>query len=216
MIIYLKQLNKTYYIQAMKTINSKNPLFPIFLKPDQLKILIIGGGKVAAEKLHFLLKSSPQATVTIVAPNISNKVFDLVSKHQYSKIILRSYNEEVIGSHNIIIAATNDKAINKAIWHSARQKRILINVADTPELCDFYLGSIVTKGDLKLAISTNGKSPTFAKRFREVLEDVLPNELPQTLNNLHIIRKRLKGNFSKKVKELHSLTSGLTSGYERV
>jgi len=200
----------------MKNTNHKNPLFPIFLKPDQLNFLIIGGGKVAAEKLHFLLKSSPQAEVTVVAPKISDKVFDLVSKHQYSKIILRSYNKEVINAHNIIIAATNNKALNKVIWNNAKQKRILINVADTPELCDFYLGAIVTKGDLKLAISTNGKSPTFAKRFREVLEEILPEELPQTLTNLHAIRKNLKGNFSKKVKVLNGLTSKLIADYERV
>ncbi|MCF6361274.1 MAG: bifunctional precorrin-2 dehydrogenase/sirohydrochlorin ferrochelatase [Cyclobacteriaceae bacterium] len=200
----------------MKNTNYTNPLFPIFLKPSQLKILIIGGGNVAEEKLHFLLKSSPQATVTIIAPKVSNKVIDIVAKHQHSRIILREYSEEVISSHNIIIAATNNTDLNKVIWRNAKQKRILINVADTPELCDFYLGAIITKGDLKLAISTNGKSPTFAKRFREVLEEVLPDELPETLNHLHAIRKSLKGNFSKKVKELHVLTSGLTTGYERV
>lgn len=193
----------------MKNTDLKNPLFPIFLKPTQLKILIVGAGKVATEKLHFLLKSSPQATVTVVAPEISNEVFDLVSKHQYSKIIIGKYNEEIINSFNIIIAATNNKEVNKVIWQSAKRNKILINVADTPELCDFYLGAIITKGDLKLAISTNGKSPTFAKRFRGILEDVLPEELPKTLNNLHIIRKRLKGNFTEKVKILHALTSEL-------
>jgi len=196
----------------MKNNTLKNTLFPIFLKPDKLNVLIIGGGKVAEEKLHFLLKSSPQANVTVLAPEVSDKVLKLVSKHQYSKIILRKYEEEVINAHNIIIAATNNKALNKVIWHNAKQKRILINVADTPELCDFYLGAIVTKGDLKLAISTNGKSPTFAKRFREMLEDALPEELPETLTNLHIIRKKIKGDFSKKVKALHALTSGLVSG----
>jgi precorrin-2 dehydrogenase len=200
----------------MKNYKNRNPLFPIFLKPAQLNILIIGGGKVAAEKLHFLLKSSPGANITIIASEISYRVRELVSKSQYSKIILRKYEEEVINGHDIVIAATNNKQLNNIIWHNAKQKRILINVADTPELCDFYLGAIVTKGDLKLAISTNGKSPTFAKRFREVLEEVLPEELSETLINLNVIRKSLKGNFSKKVKVLHALTSQLTSSYERI
>lgn len=200
----------------MKNYKNLNPLFPIFLKPEQLNILIIGGGKVAAEKLYFLFKSSPGANVTVIAPKISNKVRALVAKSQHSKIILRKYEKEVINTHDIVIAATNNKQLNKEIWDNAKQKRVLINVADTPELCDFYLGAIVTKGDLKLAISTNGKSPTFAKRFREVLEEVLPEELPETLTNLNIIRNSLKGDFSKKVKVLHSLTSGLTSSYERV
>jgi precorrin-2 dehydrogenase/sirohydrochlorin ferrochelatase len=195
---------------------STNTLFPIFLKPDQLQVLIIGGGNVATEKLHFLLKSSPGANITVIAPSVSEEVRALVAKSQYSKIILRAYHEEVINTHDIIIAATNDKKLNLDIWHNAKRKRVLINVADTPELCDFYLGAIVTKGDLKLAISTNGKSPTFAKRFREVLEEVLPEDLPQTLKNLHVIRKRLKGDFAKKVKTLYTLTEGLTANHERI
>lgn len=200
----------------MKNSTYNNPLFPIFLKPEQLNILIIGGGKVAAEKLYFLLKSSPGANVTVVAPQISDKVLELVSKHQYSKIIVRKYEEDVINAYDIIIAATDDHHLNKIIWHNAKRKRILINVADTPTLCDFYLGAIVTKGDLKLAISTNGKSPTFAKRFRQVLEDVLPEEIPALLTNLNLIRTNLKGDFSKKVKALHTLTSGLASDQKQV
>jgi len=85
----------------------------------------------------------------------------------------------------------------------------LVNVADTPDLCDFYLGSIVTRGDLKVAISTNGQSPTFAKRFRQVLEEVLPNDTNVLLKNLKIIRDRLTGNFTQKVKELNDITASL-------
>jgi precorrin-2 dehydrogenase / sirohydrochlorin ferrochelatase len=79
-------------------------------------------------------------------------------------------------------------------------------------LCDFYLGSIVTKGDLKIAISTNGKSPTFSKRFRMMLEEVLPDELPQVLNNLRTIRDNLKGDFNYKIKKLNEITENLITG----
>ncbi|HHZ96599.1 MAG TPA: bifunctional precorrin-2 dehydrogenase/sirohydrochlorin ferrochelatase, partial [Flavobacteriales bacterium] len=96
--------------------------------------------------------------------------------------------------------------INKRIWADSKKAKVLVNVADTPDLCDFYMGSIVTKGDLKLAISTNGKSPTFSKRFRELLESILPDTLPETLNNLNAIRKTLKGDFTEKVKSLNKLT----------
>jgi precorrin-2 dehydrogenase/sirohydrochlorin ferrochelatase len=89
----------------------------------------------------------------------------------------------------------------------AKSAGILINVADTPELCDFYLGGIVTKGDLKIAISTNGKSPTMAKRIREFLEDILPDETNELLQNLHHYRSTLKGNFEDKVKALNDLTT---------
>ena len=82
-------------------------------------------------------------------------------------------------------------------------------MADTPDLCDFYLGGIVTKGNLKVAISTNGKSPTAAKRLRQLLEDVLPEELDDLLDNLNAYRETLKGDFEYKVKAMNEITEGL-------
>ena len=76
-------------------------------------------------------------------------------------------------------------------------------------MCDFYLGSIVTKGNLKLAISTNGKSPTLAKRLREVFSELLPNELDEVMDNLQQIRDQLKGDFTNKVQELNKITKTL-------
>jgi siroheme synthase-like protein len=93
----------------------------------------------------------------------------------------------------------------------ARSRNIPVNVADTPDLCDFYLGSVVTKGQLKIGISTNGQSPTFAKRFRQVLEDVLPDETNDLVVNLRAIRDRLKGDFQYKVKKLNEYTAQLVS-----
>src|SRR5205814_906851 len=83
----------------------------------------------------------------------------------------------------------------------------LVNVADTPDLCDFYLGSIVKKGDLKIAISTNGRSPTMAKRVKEVLNDSFPDETQEVLENLSEIRNNLKGDLEMKVKKLNEITS---------
>ena len=82
-------------------------------------------------------------------------------------------------------------------------------MADTPDLCDFYLGSIVRKGDLKIAISTNGRSPTLAKRLRETLQEALPDELDDVLQNLHTIRSGLKGDFSRKVRVMNRVTRTL-------
>ena len=82
-------------------------------------------------------------------------------------------------------------------------------MADTPSLCDFYLGSTVKKGDLKIGISTNGKSPTFAKRFREILEEVIPDSTPGLLDRLKKIRDSLKGNFQEKVEKLDEITSAM-------
>jgi siroheme synthase-like protein len=86
----------------------------------------------------------------------------------------------------------------------------LTNVADTPELCDFYLGSIVSRGDLKIAISTNGKSPTLGKRIRQYLEDALPNNTQSIINGLKSFRDTLKGDFASKVNALNEVTKKLS------
>ena len=85
----------------------------------------------------------------------------------------------------------------------------LLNVADTPELCDFYLASIVQKGNLKIAISTNGLSPTGAKRIKESLNDALPDSLDQILLNLNHLRSKLKGDFAYKIKKMNEATAAL-------
>ena len=85
----------------------------------------------------------------------------------------------------------------------------MVNVADTPDLCDFYMGGIVTKGNLKVAISTNGKSPTVAKRLRQWLEAVLPDEIDDLLETLRQYRKTLKGDFDYKVKAMNEVTKNL-------
>ncbi len=187
---------------------SRNNLFPVFLKTEQLRFLIVGGGVVADEKLHFLLKSSPFAQVKLVAEEVSERIS---SNKSYNTIEIhkKKFDEKDLEEIDIVIVATNNKTINEFIRVSSKKKGLLVNVADTPELCDFYLGSIVTKGDLKIAISTNGKSPTFAKRFRMLLEDSLPESIPEILKNLRTIRNSLKGDFKNKVDQLNEITSVL-------
>ncbi len=186
-------------------ITEQNTLFPIFLKTEQLQIVVVGGGYVAEEKLHFLLKSSPKAQVKIVAPIIRAKTLQL-AKQANAKVVQKSYDVHEIKDAHIVIATTDNEEVNKQIYLDCRMLKILVNVADNPPLCDFYMGGIVTKGNVKLAISTNGKSPTMAKRLREFFEDVLPSEIDQLSVNLNIYRKRLKGDFEQKVKQLNQLT----------
>ncbi len=182
-----------------------NLLYPVFFKMDKLQLLVVGGGNVAAEKLSFLYKSSPNANVTIVAIALNEETRKLAGLLN-AKVIEREFRKEDIIGFNLIIAASF-KDVNLHVQQIAKSAGILINVADTPELCDFYLGGIVTKGDLKIAISTNGKSPTMAKRIREFLEDILPDETNELLQNLHHYRSTLKGNFEDKVKALNELTT---------
>jgi precorrin-2 dehydrogenase / sirohydrochlorin ferrochelatase len=187
-----------------------NLLYPIFLKLDKIPILIIGGGNVALEKIQFLYKSSPNAIVRLIAPDIKEEILDYQELHDL-KIQKRKFLTDDLIGYQIIIVATEDKLLNYQIWQEAKSRHIIVNVADTPDLCDFYLGSIVTRGNLKIAISTNGKSPTFAKRFKEILEEVLPEQVDELLDNLQKFRNSLKGNFEEKVRKLNELTSSLVN-----
>jgi len=186
----------------------KNNLYPIFLKMSQLQTLIVGGGNVALEKLTFLLKSSPDAKVTMVAPFFKDETKKLADRFDV-KCIAIAYDEAFLCDKDLIIAATNKTEINKRIYNDAKRRNLLINVADTPELCDFYLGGIVTKGNIKIAISTNGKSPTMAKRLRQFFEAVIPDEIDDLALNLNRYRKGIKGDFASKVTQLNKLTQSL-------
>jgi siroheme synthase-like protein len=183
-----------------------NLLFPVFLKLEELKVLLVGGGKVGAEKLSALLGNSPAAPVTVVAISISDEVRKLAKNHPYVTLHERAFEEADLENKDLVVIAVNEKASSLAIRAAAKEKKILVNVADTPEQCDFYLSSIVQKGNLKIAISTNGKSPTAAKRIKEVLNHALPPELDDMINNLHAVRNKLNGNFEYKVKRLNELT----------
>ena len=191
----------------MEAKKNTNPLFPIFLKLENLKVLVVGGGNVALEKVNSLLGNSPETEITLVAPEILPEIERIAFENPNVKLKRRVFFAGDLFSADLVIAATADRELNKTVQQEAKQRQILVNVADTPDLCDFYLGSVVTKGDLKIAVSTNGKSPTLAKRVKEVLNDAIPNETQQVLDNLEAIRKKLNGNFTEKVKRLNEITS---------
>lgn len=186
----------------------KNSLYPIFLKVSQLNVLIVGGGSVGFEKLSFMLKSSPEARVVLLSKDFSGPIRKLAEAHQIP-MIQRAYAPNILHKKHLVIAATNDAKVNKQIYNDAKARNILVNVADTPEYCDFYLGGIVTKGNLKLAISTHGKSPTFAKRLRQFLEETLPEDLDELIENLHLYRATLQGELKEKTKILNKHTASL-------
>ncbi len=185
-----------------------NELYPIFLKVSQLNVLIIGGGKVALEKLTFLLKSSPNANVLIMSKEFDTDLLELAYKFNISTV-KASYSKPALKNKQIVIATTNNEQINKQIYIDAKSENILINVADKPNLCDFYLGGIVTKGNIKIAISTNGKSPTLTKRLRQFFEEIIPDDINELAENLNSYKKSLKGNFESKVLHLNKLTKTL-------
>jgi precorrin-2 dehydrogenase/sirohydrochlorin ferrochelatase len=179
------------------------------VKLENLRLLVVGGGAVGLEKTKAVLENSPLASVTVVAPEIREELVALQNTYPNLKLIYASYALEYLTEKDLVIAATCIKDLNKQVWSDAKLNKILINVADTPDLCDFYLSSIVKKGNLKIAVSTNGKSPTMAKRIREVLESTLPEEIDEVLDKLHEIREKLRGNFDYKVKKMNDITSSM-------
>jgi len=187
-----------------------NQLYPVFLKLEELELLLVGAGNVGLEKLNSLLSNSPEAKVTVVAPFVKDEVKELLQNHSSCVLLQRPFEEADLENKNLIILATDDKELHKRIKKLAEQRRIIVNVADTPGLCDFYLGSIVQKGNLKIAISTNGKSPTTAKRIKELLENTMPDEIDELLINLNLIRNKMTGDFTDKVRQLNELTKMLT------
>ena len=188
-----------------------NNLFPVFVKLENLRLLIVGGGKIGLEKLQAVLQNSPATTISLVAPEISIPVRELAALHAGIVLLERPFHPSDLEYADIAIVAVNDRTLSETIARYAREKGVLVNVADTPELCDFYLGSVVRKGHLKIAISTNGKSPTIAKRLKEEIGDMIPEEMEDVLDNMETIRRGLSGNFPEKVRRLNDLTSVLVA-----
>ncbi len=186
-----------------------NELFPVFLKLEKLSLLIVGGGYVGMEKLTAVLQNSPEANVKLVATVIGDEIKTLSKNYPKLILIERPYQSNDIDGADIVIAAVNDRTISEQVVADAKQKNKLVNAADKPDLCDFYLSSVVQKGNLKIAISTNGKSPTIAKRIKEVLNEIMPDELDAVLNNMQSIRNKLSGDFTEKVKQLNEITKSL-------
>jgi precorrin-2 dehydrogenase/sirohydrochlorin ferrochelatase len=187
----------------------RNELYPIFLKLHNINVLIVGGGNVGLEKLSFMLKSSPNANVEVVAPKFLPELEALVEKHPSVKLTQAKFKKKMLKKRNMVIACTDDLKVNKRVYDLSRKRYLICNIADTPDLCDYYLGGIVTKGNVKIAISTNGKSPTTAKRLREFFDEVIPEDIDKMVENLNEYRKTLKGNFEEKVQKMNEITEGL-------
>lgn len=189
----------------------KNNLFPVFFKLDALRLLIIGAGEIGYEKLNTVLTNSPQARVTVVANFIKKEVRELAFSNKNVQLMQTAYRAELLEDCDLIIAAVNDVELAERIRKDATEKGKLLNAADKPSLCDFYLGSVVTKGDVKVAISTNGKSPTLARRLKEFFNEVLPDEIDSLSTNLNTIRNNIQTGLKERIKKLNEITASLVN-----
>jgi siroheme synthase-like protein len=188
---------------------SENTLFPIFLKLENFNTLLVGGGNVGLEKLTALLVNNPLANVTVVADRYLEETERVAKSSPNVVLAYRKFEFDDLKNKQLVILATDNFELHQDIKLKTTELGILTNVADTPALCDFYLGSIVRKGDLKIAISTNGKSPTLAKRMRQYLEEAIPDSMQSLLDNMKTFRDKLNGDFSTKLEVLNDLTSSM-------
>lgn len=188
----------------------QNTLFPVFLKTETARFLIVGGGNVGLEKTQTLLKQNPEIAITIVATVINGALRQVLEQFPHITFFERPFEEQDLENASFVIIATNDTVVNTGIKALANSKRLLVNAADQPLLCDFYLGSIVNKGSLKIAISTNGKSPVLARRMREYFEEAIPDTINDSIEGLNTFRNAHTGNFQEKLADLNQLTSGIS------
>ena len=165
---------------------SEAALFPLFLKLAGKRCLVVGAGPIGLEKVESLLRCG--AAIRVIAPLAVDRMQQL---HGDGAIewIARAYQHEDAPGCDLIIAATNDRAVNQSVFAEANRLSILCNTADDPPLCDFFFGSVVQRDALQIAISTAGQSPAVAQRLRREIDAQLPQDLGVWLDDLGQLRR---------------------------
>jgi uroporphyrin-III C-methyltransferase/precorrin-2 dehydrogenase/sirohydrochlorin ferrochelatase len=163
-------------------------MLPIFLNLDGRDCLMVGAGTVALEKIGTLLSTGLR--LRIVAPEAIPEIRRMAASGTV-EWIEKDFEPSDLGGMFLVIAATNDPAVNQAVYHAASEKRVLCNSVDDVPNCDFYFGSVVSRGDLQIAISTAGQSPAVAQRLRREIDDQLPEDLGPWLESLGNLRREV-------------------------
>jgi len=167
--------------------------FPITLKVKDQPCLIVGGGEVAARKVHLLLES--QAQIIVVAPTLCRTLQAALEQNQITHHA-RSFSSKDINSIVLVIAATDDEQINQQVARIATALYIPVNVVDCPELCTFTVPSIVRRDPVLIAVSTGGASPVLARLLRARLETMIPTVYGKLAGLLGAFREQVKTRFS--------------------
>ncbi len=161
--------------------------YPVFMNIENKLAVVIGGGEVAHRKIMDLLKSG--ANIRIISPEIHEDIIKLKQENYHAiELLIREYKQGDLEGAYLAFAATNDPAINKSVYKEAEQKRIFINSVDDPPNCSFILPSVLTRGDLTLAVSTSGASPAMAAKLKRMFEDNLPENIEGILESLREAR----------------------------
>jgi precorrin-2 dehydrogenase len=163
--------------------------YPVALDLDQKNCLLVGGGDIAEGKLEALIGAG--ARLTVVSPDVRTRFVELANAG-HMDLHRRAYQPDDLSGVWMVIAATEDRALNARIAGDARAAGVLVNAVDDPPNCDFFAVSVVRRGDLQIAISTNGRSPAFARWMRESLDISLPAKYEDLLDLLGDIRDRIR------------------------
>ena len=163
-------------------------LFPIFVKLERRAVLVVGGGALAEIKVTQLLEAG--AKVLVVAPKVSDAIRRFASERQI-EWHERAFVASDVASVDVVFAATGKSGVDRTVAAVARQARVLVNAVDDPDYCDFYMPAIVRRGDLQIAISTNGKSPALAQQLRELLEQQFDGKWAERLEEIGERRREI-------------------------
>lgn len=162
--------------------------YPVFLNLKNKKAVVIGGGSVAERKAQTLL--SCNADVSIISPKITPRLRRLVKEGKV-EYIKKGYEDKDIKDAFIVVAATNDRGINEAIYKTAERDGCLLNIVDKPESSNFIVPSVISRGDLTIAISTGGRSPALSKQIRKELQQIYGREYEIFIKTMGKIRGAL-------------------------
>jgi precorrin-2 dehydrogenase/sirohydrochlorin ferrochelatase len=162
--------------------------YPIFLELGGRRAVLIGGGAVAVRKARALLDAG--ARLVVVADHVDDVLTNLCTRYG-AELIRSKYSKNYLGKAILAIAATNNPKLNRQIYKDCQELEILCNVVDEPALCDFFVPAVVKRGDLQIAIGTEGDCPAYAGHIRKKLEQTLTEKHGQFLNELEILRKKI-------------------------
>ncbi|KUO50448.1 MAG: hypothetical protein APF76_07250 [Desulfitibacter sp. BRH_c19] len=172
-------------------------LYTINVNLKGRKCLVVGAGNISERKIQSLLECA--ANVSVVSPKFKTSILALQG-HPNLTLITRPFEESDLNGMFLVISATNDRELNSKIGTICNNKNILINVVDKPEICSFFVPSILRRGDLSISISTGGKSPTLASKIKQDLSNQYGNEYERYVNILGEIRERIKTEVKDPVK----------------
>jgi precorrin-2 dehydrogenase/sirohydrochlorin ferrochelatase len=162
--------------------------YPIYLNLAGRRSVVVGGGTVALRKVQALVEA--ESRVTVVAEHISPALEDAFAM-PHVEIVLSPYHKDYLVGATLCIAATNDPIINKKVYADCQELEILCNVVDQPELCDFFVPAVVKRGDLQIAISTDGNCPAYAGHVRKKLEEMFTEAHGQFVEELEKVRRHI-------------------------